>query len=86
MLQLRDGTRKIDKRLITHMDLHKHIKSWLMHSLGTFGARTSHEQPWTHKIHHNPDLGEVTTFPFIILFVTFHGGHIQMAFCPRIPK
>ncbi len=72
MLQLRDGTRKIDKRLITHVDLHKHIKSWLMHSLGTFGART--------------DLGEVTTFPFIILFVTFHGGHIQMAFCPRIPK
>jgi hypothetical protein len=57
-----------------------------MHSLNTFGARTSHGQIQTHKIHHGPDLGEATTFPLIIYFVPLHKGHIQMAFCPRTPK
>jgi hypothetical protein len=58
---------------------------WLVHSLSTFGAKTSHGQPRTHKTHHGPNLGEVTTFPLIVFFIAFHGGHIQMAFCPGIP-
>jgi len=45
-----------------------------MPSWNTFGAWTSHEQTWIHKIHHNLDLGEATTFPFIIFFVINHGG------------
>ncbi len=57
-----------------------------MHSWSIFGAKTSHEQPQTHKTHHNPELGEATTFPLIVYFVVLHGGYIQMAFCPRIPK
>jgi len=57
-----------------------------MHSWNTFGAKTSHEQTRIHKIHHGPDLGEATTFPFIVYFVPFREAHIQMAFCPRIPK
>jgi hypothetical protein len=36
----------------------------------------------THKTHHDPDLGEATTFLFIIYLVPLHETHIQMAFCP----
>jgi hypothetical protein len=59
---------------------------WLVHSLSTFGARTSHEQLRTHKTHHALDLGEATTFPLIVFSTTLHGGHIQMAFCLGTPK
>jgi len=42
-----------------------------MHSLSTFGAKTSHMQTRIHKIHHGPNLGEATTFPpYNILFST----------------
>ncbi len=57
-----------------------------MHSLSTFGATTSHGQTRTHKTHHSPNLGETTTFPFIVYFVPLHEAHIQMAFCPKTPK
>jgi hypothetical protein len=57
-----------------------------MHNLSTFGARTIHGQPRTHKTHHDPDLGEAITFPLIVDFVPLHEAHIQMAFCPRTPK
>jgi hypothetical protein len=60
--------------------------SWLMHNLSTFGVRTSHRQPWTHKTHHDPNLGEATTFPLIVFSTSLHGGHIHMAFCHGIPK
>jgi hypothetical protein len=53
---------------------------WLVHCLSTFGVRKSHGQPWTHKTHHDLDLGEATTFPFIVYSAALHGGHIQMAF------
>jgi hypothetical protein len=57
-----------------------------MHSLSTFGARMCHEQPRTHKIHHIPDLGEAITFPLIVLSVSLHKSHIQMAFFLGTPK
>ncbi len=60
--------------------------SWLVHNWSTFGARTRHEQTWTHKTNHGPDLGEVTTFPLIVLFVHRHRARTQMSFCPRTPK
>jgi hypothetical protein len=53
-----------------------------MHSLSTFGARTNHGQPRTHKTHHG-DLGEATTFPLIVYYVPLHQAHIQMAFFPK---
>jgi hypothetical protein len=56
-----------------------------MHSWSTFGARTNHEQTWTHRIHHGPDLKEATTFFFIIFFVRGHGAYIQMSFCFETP-
>ncbi len=40
----------------------------------------------THKTHHGPDLGEATTFPLIVYSAPLHGGHIQMAFCLRLPS
>ncbi len=86
MLELWDGTKKNDKQLIIHKDLHKITTSWLMHSLSTFGVRTSHGQTQTHKIHHNPDLGEATTFPLIVYCVAFHEAHIQMAFVLGLPN
>jgi hypothetical protein len=47
-----------------------------MHSWNTFGARTSHGQPWIHKTHHGPDLGEATTFPpYSILCTSPQGSH-----------
>ncbi len=55
--------------------------SWLMCSWNTFGAWTSHGHTWTSKIHHIPNLGEVTTFPLIIFSMISHKGYIQMSFC-----
>jgi len=57
-----------------------------MHNWSTFGARTNHEQTQTYKIHHNFDLGEATTFPFIVFYVPSLGACTQMSFCLRIPK
>ncbi len=57
-----------------------------MHNLNTFGVRTSHEQPQTHKIQHGLDLGEATTFPLIVYSTPLHEAHVQMAFCPGTPK
>jgi hypothetical protein len=31
-----------------------------------------HEQTWTQKTHHGPNLGETTTFPLIVYYVPFH--------------
>jgi hypothetical protein len=50
-----------------------------MHNFRTFGARTRHGQPWTHKIHHDLDLGETTNFPLVVYFVPLHEAHIQTA-------
>jgi hypothetical protein len=52
-----------------------------MHCWNIFGARMSHGQTRTHKIHHGPDLREATTFPLIVYYVHLHKAHIQMAFC-----
>jgi hypothetical protein len=60
--------------------------SWLVRILETFGARTSHEQFWTHKTYHGLDSGETITFPHIVLFALLRGTHIRMAFCPETFK
>jgi hypothetical protein len=60
-----------------------------MHNLSFFGVRTNHGQTRTHKTqktHHNSNLGEATTFPFIVYYVVGHGISIQMAFFPGVPK
>jgi hypothetical protein len=62
------------------------ITSWLVHTYNIFGAWTNHGQTRTHKTHHDPDLGEASTFPFIVLSVHGHGPCTQMSFCPRTPK
>jgi hypothetical protein len=46
----------------------------------TFGARMSHRQTWTHKICHDLNLVEATTFPLVVYFAPLHEAHIQMAF------
>ncbi len=54
----------------------------------------SHEQTQTHKTHRDPDLGEATTFPLIVYFVTGHKGppskwHFVLGLpsgSPKIPK
>jgi hypothetical protein len=87
VLELRDGTRKSDKPLVTLSQICiKPTTSWLIHILEHLGARTSHEWPWTHKIHHGPDSGEATTFPHIVFSVPLHDTCIQMAFYPETPK
>ncbi len=52
----------------------------------TFGARMSHGHRRTHKTHHDLDLKEATTFPFIIFPMIGHGGYTQMSFFSRTPK
>jgi len=81
-----DGTRKSDKHQLVTQTCRKPNTRWLVHSWNTFGARTSHGQIRTHKTHHGPDLGEATTFPLIVHYVFLHEAHIQMTFCPKIPK
>ncbi len=63
--------------------------SWLMHSLNTFGARTSHGQTWTHKTHHGLDLREATIFPFIVYSPPTSKWHFFLRLPsgnPEIPK
>jgi hypothetical protein len=51
VLELWDGNRMNDKRSIITWVCTNQTTSWLVHSLGIFGARTSHEQSRTHKTH-----------------------------------
>jgi len=57
-----------------------------VHNWNTFGVRTSHKQIWTHKTHHDLNLGGAITFPLIIYIVAGHKTSVQMAFCPGSPK
>jgi len=68
---------------IIHMNLHKPNNKLLMQNWSTFSARTNHEQTQTHKTHHDPNLGEATTFPFIVYNVFGHETNAQMSFCPK---
>jgi hypothetical protein len=80
------GTSKSDKHQTFTQNCTNQTRSCLMHNLNTFGARTSHGQTRTHKTHHNPNLGEAITFPFMVYYVPIHEAHIQITFCPRTPK
>jgi len=40
----------------------------------------SHEHTWIHKTHHDLDLGEATTFPFIIFFLIVMGFTLKCHF------
>jgi hypothetical protein len=47
----------------------------------------NHGHTQTYKTHHNPNLGEATTFPLIIFYVISHGGYIYPnVIFPRVPK
>ncbi len=76
------GIRKSDKQFNYSHRLAQTKQRWLVCNWNTFGARTNHEQTQTHKIDHNPDLGEATTFPFIVLFMPGHKASTQMSFYP----
>jgi hypothetical protein len=87
MLELQDGTKKSDKQFThSHKLAQNQQTSWLAQGWGTFGARMSHERPWTHKTHHSQDSGEATTFPHIVYSAPPRGSGIRMAFCPEIAK
>jgi hypothetical protein len=81
----RMGIRSSDKE-VNYSHCTNQTTSWLMRSWSTFGARTSHEQTRTHKIHNDLDLGEATTFPLIVFFVFGHESCTQISFCPKTPK
>jgi len=86
MLELWDGIRKSDKHQLLTRTYTKPNTRWLMHSWSTFGVRTNRRQIRTHKTHHGPDLGEATTFPFIVYSFPFHEAHMQTIFCLETPK
>jgi hypothetical protein len=69
---------------IIHTDLHKPnnklISAYLEHFWCTKMATIdSQNSPW-------PGLGEATTFPLTLFYVSGHGANTQMSFCPRTPK
>jgi hypothetical protein len=80
------GLGRLISESITHIDLHKSNNKLVSAYLDTFGARTNHEQTWTHKTHNGLDLGQTITFLLIVLFVLGHGASTQMSFCPKTPK
>jgi hypothetical protein len=55
-----------------------------MHSWSAFGVWMNHKQTWTHKTHHNPNLGEAPTFPHIIFFVPGHMATHKCHFVLRL--
>jgi hypothetical protein len=59
--------------------------SWLMQNWNTFNAWMSQGHTWTHKIHHNPNLGEATTFPLILFSMISHKGYPNVIFS-KTPK
>jgi len=61
---------------------HKVVSAQLEH----FWCQDEPQAIQTHKTHHALELGETTTFPFIVYFLPLHEAHIQMAFCPRSPE
>jgi len=46
-----------------------------MRNWSTFDARTNHGHTQTHKIHHDSDLGEATSFPLIVFSMPGHKGY-----------
>ncbi len=74
---------------IIHINLHKSNNKLIVHCWNIFGARTNHGHTQfhkIHKIHHDLDLGEATTFPIIMFSVTRHKGYMQMTFFTRFPS
>jgi hypothetical protein len=67
------------------MDLHKPNNKLVSVHLDTFGAWMNHGQTHTHKTHHDPYLGEATTFPLIVYYVFGHWANTQMSFCLETP-
>ncbi len=51
-----------------------------------FWCTDHHRQTRTQKTHHDPDLGEATTFPLIVYSMHGHRINTQMSFCPQTPK
>jgi hypothetical protein len=62
-----------------HTNLHKPNNKFV-------GAQTNHGHTQTHKIHHDLNLRETTTFPFIVFSMLSHRGCTQMSFCLGTPK
>jgi hypothetical protein len=60
--------------------------SWLIRNSNIFGAQMNHEQIWTHKTHHGPNLGETITFPLRVYFVSGYRNNTQMSFCLETPR
>jgi hypothetical protein len=81
-IKLRTGT----SYLITWSCIQNQPTSWLVLIQNTLSVKTSHGQPWTHLIHHGPDLGEATTFPHIVFSVLLRRTCIRMALFPGTPK
>jgi hypothetical protein len=77
------GTRMIDNQLN-----YSHRLAQPKQEIGSCVAITPlvHGQIRIQKTHHNPDLGETTTFPLIEYYVPGHEAGTQMSFCPETPK
>ncbi len=76
------GLRQVTSESIIHTDLHKPNKlfdAWLEHFWCI-------DKPWTHKIHHCPNLGKAIAFPLIVFFVISHEDYIQMSFFHGTPN
>jgi hypothetical protein len=76
-IRLGRGTRR------SSLNLHpKQTTKWLVHIREHPSVLGQATGTLTHKTHHGPDSGEVTTFPHIVFSAMLHGGYIQMALFP----
>ncbi len=57
-----------------------------MRSLSTSGAQTNHGQTQTHKIHHDPDLGEANAFPLYYTLCLAMGPAPEWHFVLGLPN
>jgi hypothetical protein len=79
VLRLWDGTRKSDKLSVTHSNLHS-TNHKLVSSLSKAPLVLGQDMG-------DSGLTRLTTArTYIVYSITFHGGHIQMAFCPETRK
>jgi hypothetical protein len=79
MLEFQDDRLgQMTSKSIIHTNLRKPnnklVSAWLQH----FWCINERWAYTDHKTHHGPNLGEATTFPFIVLFVPGHRACTQM--------
>jgi hypothetical protein len=82
------GLGRINKLQLLTWTYTKSTQRWLVHTQGTFGARTSHGQLELTRLTAAWTWGKAAPSPlyYTLCLSTSHEAHIQMTFCLETPK